>query len=46
MLKGSYQLKDLEGEIVRTPVNGKWLKRYYSREGFEPFVVIRPEFDS
>ncbi len=40
MLKGSYKLKDLEGRILRTPVNGELLKRYFDRTNFEPIVVI------
>ena len=26
MLNGSYRIKDLEGKIIKTPVNGKWLR--------------------
>jgi len=40
LLKGSYQIKELNGKILKTPVNGELLKRYYSRETFEPFVVV------
>ena len=40
MLNGSYQLKELNGKIVNTPVNGELLKKYASREDFEPIVVI------
>ena len=40
MLKGSYKIKEMDGRIFKTPVNGELLKKYYSRENFEPFVVI------
>src|ERR671938_659907 len=41
LLNGAYRLKETtSGKILETPVNGKLLKKYYSRENFEPFVVI------
>src|SRR2546429_1194203 len=40
IMNGSYQLKDTKGRILRTPVNGELLKRYHSRESFEPIVLI------
>jgi hypothetical protein len=40
LLNGAYKLKELDGRIFKTPVNGELLKRYYSRENFEPMVVI------
>jgi len=40
MLKGSYKIKEMDGRIFKTPVNGELLKKYYSRENFEPFVII------
>ena len=40
MLNGSYRIKDLEGKIIKTPVNGKWLKKYKSRQNFIPYVVV------
>jgi hypothetical protein len=40
MLNGSYKLKELNGLIVKTPVNGEWLKIYNDRENFEPIIVI------
>jgi len=40
LLKGSYQIKELNGKVLKVPVNGELLKRYHSREGFEPFVVV------
>lgn len=30
-MKGSYQLKELDGKIVKTPVNGSLLKLYNDR---------------
>jgi hypothetical protein len=45
---GSYKLKELDGRILKIPVNGELLKIYYNRENFEPMIWIdlRPEFDS
>ena len=40
MLKGAYKLKEMEGRILKKPVNGELLKKYYSRENFEPMIVI------
>jgi transposase InsO family protein len=40
LLKGSYEIKDLNGKIMKTPVNGELLKEYFDREGFIPYVVI------
>src|SRR5215470_8340990 len=40
LLKGSYRIKELNGKTLKTPVNGELLKRYYSREGFELYVVV------
>jgi hypothetical protein len=44
---GSYKLKELDGRILKTPVNGELLKIYYNRENFEPIIWIdlRPKFD-
>ena len=38
--KGSYRLKDMNGKILKTSVNGELLKEYFSQEKFEPMVVI------
>ena len=38
--KGSYQIKEINGKILKKPVNGELLKRYHSRGSFEPMVVI------
>ena len=40
LLNGSYSLKDKEGRILKTPVNGELLKKYYSRKNYQSFVVI------
>ena len=40
VVNGSYQLKEINGMIMKKPVNGELLKIYYSREHFEPKVVI------
>ena len=40
LLNGSYKLKEINGKILKTPVNGELIKRYNSREEFVPFVVV------
>ena len=40
MLNGSYKIKDMNGKILATPVNGELLKKYFDRYEFEPMVVI------
>ena len=40
LLNGAYKIKELNGKVLKTPVNGEWLKVYHSRENFEPMVVI------
>ena len=40
LLNGSYKIKELDGRILKTPVNGELLKKYNSRESWEPYVVI------
>ena len=40
MLNGAYKIKEMNGRILKTPVNGELLKQYYSRENFEPIIVI------
>jgi uncharacterized protein YihD (DUF1040 family) len=44
MLKGSYKIKEIDGRILKVPVNGELLKKYYDREEF--LEDLRPEFDS
>ena len=40
LLNGSYKIKELNGKILKTPVNGELLKKYNSREEFIPYVVV------
>jgi hypothetical protein len=40
MLNGSYKLKETNGKVLKTPVNGELLKKYNSREEFIPYIVI------
>lgn len=40
LLNGSYKLKEINGKILKTPVNGELLKKYNSREEFIPYVVV------
>ena len=40
LLNGSYKIKEINGRVLKTPVNGELLKRYNSREEFEPYVVV------
>jgi len=44
---GVYKLKELNGKILKTPQNGKWIKKFHSRGDFEPRIVIqgKEEFD-
>src|SRR6266540_2522957 len=40
LLNGSYKLKDLKGNIFKTPVNEEILKRYYDRQNYVPYITI------
>ena len=40
LVNGSYKIKELTGQVLKTPVNGELLKIYNSRENFEPMVLI------
>ena len=40
LLKGSYRLKEIEGQLLKTPVNGIHLKKYKDRQNYVPYVVI------
>lgn len=42
LMNGAYRLKDYEGNVVKVPVNGEYLKKYHSREGYVPYVLIEP----
>ncbi len=40
MLNGSYKIKEMNGKVLKTPVNGELLKKYNSREEYIPYVVV------
>ncbi|PKB93837.1 hypothetical protein RhiirA5_440203, partial [Rhizophagus irregularis] len=40
IVNGSYKIKELNGRILRRPVNRELLKEYFDREIFEPYIVI------
>jgi hypothetical protein len=40
LVNGSYKIKEITGQVLKTPVNGELLKEYKSRENFEPIVLI------
>ena len=40
LFNGAYRLKELDGKIMKTPVNGELLKKYFSRENFIPYIVV------
>jgi len=40
LLNGSYKIKDTDGIMHRTPVNGKFLKKYNDRQNYLPYVVV------
>ena len=40
LLNGSYKIKEINGKVLKTPVNGELLKKYNSREEFIPYVVV------
>lgn len=40
LLNGSYKLKEVNGRVLKVPVNGELLKKYYSREEFIPYITI------
>ena len=37
---GSYKIKELDGRVLKTPVNGELLKQFNSREDFEPIIIV------
>jgi hypothetical protein len=44
--KGSYKIKELDGRVLKTPVNGELLKEYHDRKELSyPRPSTRPEFD-
>ena len=40
IINGSYKIKEEDGRILKTPVNGELLKLYYDQKEFEPMVLI------
>ena len=40
---GAYQLRTIEGKVLRVPVNGSLLKRYQDRQNWEPIVTVTQE---
>ena len=40
LLNESYKLKNLKGNILKTPINGKLLKKYYSRQNYISYITI------
>jgi hypothetical protein len=40
MFNGAYKLKDMQGRILKTPTNGELLKEYFSRENYEPMIIV------
>lgn len=40
IIYGSYQIKEIDGRVLKTPVNGELLKLYFDREKFEPMIYI------
>ncbi|GBB98573.1 hypothetical protein RclHR1_32680001 [Rhizophagus clarus] len=40
LMNGFYKIKELNGRVLKTPINGNLLKKYYDRENFEPMVII------
>ena len=37
---GSYKLRDMQGNVLKTPFNGSLLKTYYDRISWIPTIVI------
>ena len=37
---GAYKLRTTEGKVLTTPINILLLKRYYSRENWEPIIMV------
>ena len=37
---GSYKLRTLEGQVLKTPFNGRLLKHYYDRQQWIPQIVL------
>src|SRR6185369_9969784 len=41
LFNGSYKLREMNGKVLKTPQNGKWLKKYQDRTRFEPRILIK-----
>jgi len=41
LFNGSYKLREMNGKVLKTPRNGKWLKKYQDRTRFEPRILIK-----
>ena len=40
IVNGSYKIKEMDGRILKTPVNGELLKLYHDRKEFELIILI------
>jgi hypothetical protein len=40
LMNGSYKLRTIEGNVLRTPMNGNLLKMYQDRQSWEPQLII------
>jgi hypothetical protein len=40
LLNGSYKIREMNGKVLQTPVNGDLLKQYHDRQNWEPQIVI------
>ncbi len=40
LLNRSYKFKDFRGNIIKTPINGKILKRYFDRQNYILYITI------
>ena len=37
---GAYKIREMNGKVLQTPVNGDLLKQYHDRQNWEPQIVI------
>lgn len=40
---GAYKIRELSGKVIKTPVNGKYLKVYKDRRSWTPQIIIQNE---
>ncbi len=40
LLNGSYKIRSIKGQVLKTPQNGRFLKLYQDRTSWEPQIVI------